>query len=60
MANAYDLTGYAKTGGTVWYANFLPSEVRFVALKPDTAKCQRGSIERSRLRLASDASAGSV
>ncbi len=28
------LTGYSPTGGTVWYANFRPSEVRFAALKP--------------------------
>jgi hypothetical protein len=29
------LTGYSGTGGTVWYANFLPSEVELVALKPE-------------------------
>jgi hypothetical protein len=28
------LTGYSRKGGTVWYANFLASEVRFVTLKP--------------------------
>jgi len=29
------LTGYGRTGGTVWYANFLPCEVRFETLKPE-------------------------
>lgn len=29
------LTGYSKDGGTIWYANFLPTQVRFSTLKPD-------------------------
>lgn len=28
------LTGYSRLGGTVWYANLLDSQVRFVTLKP--------------------------
>src|SRR5438309_1900255 len=30
------LTGYSRAGGTVWYANFLASQVQFVTLKPTT------------------------